>query len=467
LFKSNFTQKENMPKQKNKIRALVAAFFLVTLCGNAATNQTATNLIEWINRPLSLADAINVALQNNLAIQKAQTELQAAHGISLQTRAIAIPRVQANGNFTANDPNSIEQFPFGGPRINLPDQNWSANIEIVQSIYEGGRIVSGLRAAKLTTEQAVLNYQTTVADALLRVRLAYYDALLAEQLISVQEASVNLLERELNDQQQRLEAGTVPQFNVLRAEVELANAKPRLIRARNSYRIAKNDLINLLGYNVPKNIWENIPLILTDKLHAEPYEIQLPDAIARALENRTEIASLRKQEGLQREAITVAKAGRKPSVQLFAGYGGRNSSFTDDLTETVNGWTAGAQVNWNIFDGFRTKGRIEEAQARYARAQLETVDTARAIELEVRTAYSNFIEAREVLESQKKVQEQAEEALRLATSRNQAGAGTQLDVLSAQTALTEARSTQAQALHDYEVAKARLQRAIGIPLKTN
>jgi outer membrane protein TolC len=93
-------------------------------------------------------------------------------------------------------------------------------------------------------------------------------------------------------------------------------------------------------------------------------------------------------------------------------------------------------------------------------------DTSRRVELEVRTAHSNFIEAKEVLESQKKVQEQAEEALRLATSRSRAGTGTQLDVLNAQTALTEARTTQVQALHDYETARARLERAIGQSVAT-
>jgi len=85
----------------------------------------------------------------------------------------------------------------------------------------------------------------------------------------------------------------------------------------------------------------------------------------------------------------------------------------------------------------------------------------RRAQFDVRTAYSGFNESREVLESQKKVQEQAEEALRLAIARYDAGTGTQLDVLNAQTSLTEARTTQIQALHDYMVARARLQRAIG------
>src|SRR4029078_9360478 len=112
-------------------------------------------------------------------------------------------------------------------------------------------------------------------------------------------------------------------------------------------------------------------------------------------------------------------------------------------------------------DGSLTKGRVQEAKALAARAQVEIEDATRRIELEVRTAYSNFIEAKEVLESQLKVIDKAEEALRLAEARNSAGSGTQLDVLSAQTALTDARSTHIQALRDYSAGGARLARAMG------
>ena len=102
-----------------------------------------------------------------------------------------------------------------------------------------------------------------------------------------------------------------------------------------------------------------------------------------------------------------------------------------------------------------------KARALHEKAQVETDDTTRRIELEVRTAYSNLSEARQVMESQKTVQKQAKEALRLAQARSEAGTGTQLDVLSAQTALTEARTTQIQAQRDYAAARARLERAIG------
>jgi outer membrane protein TolC len=355
-----------------------------------------------------------------------------------------------------------EIFPTTVP-INLPNETWLVDVKVVQSLYEGGRMRSALREANLTKEQAVAQYQAVIADTVLEVQLAYYDVLLAAQQIEVQEASLILLTNQLSNTRARFEAGTVRPFNVLRAEVELANARPKLIRARNANRIAKNNLATLLGYDIPKGVWEDIPLKLTGKLEAEPMTIELPSALGQALDRRPELLALQKTERLRREQITDARAGYLPSVQAFGGYEARNSAFADDLARELHGWTTGVQFTWDIFDGLATRGRSQQAKAIHERSRVELADATRRIEQEVRTAYSTFIEAREVLESQKKVQEQAEEALRQVTELNKAGAegGTQLDVLSAQTALTEARTTQVQALRDYEAARARLERAIG------
>jgi outer membrane protein TolC len=424
-----------------------------------------TNATAWLTRPLSLADALNTALLQNAAILKAQNDLEASHGIVVQTRAVALPQLTASGQYKDTDPNAIETIPAPGIQP-PPHQNWNVGVQLVQAIYEGGKLVAAIRAADATKQQALAQYQTSVADTLLSVRLAYYDTLLAAQQITVHEASVNLLQKELEDQQHRLDAGTVPRFNVLRAEVAVANERPNLIHAKNDYRIAKNNLANLLGYNLPRDIWENIPLNLTDALEAAPYAVQLPDAIQEALSRRTELVALRKQVELQELNIVNAKSGYKPTVQVFAGYAWNNSQFIDpgDLSYTLNGWNAGAQMNWAIFDGLLTHGKVIQANAQFAHAKTDLTDQSRQIELAVRTAYSDFIEAREVLDSQTKVQEEADEALREARARADAGTGTQLDVLDAENSLTQARTTQIQALHDYAAARAKMERAIGADL---
>ncbi len=449
-----------------KLIACAGAFICFAWTLIAQNTNTSPSAPAWITRPLSLADCLNIALSQNATILKAKNDLDAQYGVVVQTRAVALPHLQATGQYKDTDPSAVESFPGGGTNGSSaqPNQNWNAGVQLVQTIYQGGKLMAAVRAAKVTKEQALAQYQTTLADTLLSVRLAYYDILLAAEQINVNETSVNLLEKELEDQQSRYDAGTVPHFNVLRAKVSVANARPPLIQARNNYRITKNNLCNLLGYNLPRDVWDNIPLNLIDALDAAPYEINLSNALQQALAKRPELIALRKTEELQKLSITDASSSYKPTVQLFAGYTWFNSQFTPpvELTHDINGWNAGAQLSWDIFDGMLTHGKVIQAKALHEKSKTAVDEEARNIELEVRTAYSDFLEAKEVLESQKTVQTEAEESLREANARADAGTGTQLDVLDAENSLTQARSTQVQALHDYDAARARFERAIGM-----
>ena len=438
-----------------RLVAIVSAVALFSSVGlKASSANSVTNILS---QPLSLVEAVNIALEHNPSVLKSQKELQASHGIAVQTRAIVVPTLKTTGQYQIEDRALAESF-----STLRQDQNWGLGLRLVQSVYEGGRMKSALRSAKLTMQQAELRHQDVLLETVLLAETAYFDILLAAQQIDVQEASVKLLEQELNNTKRRFEAGVVPQFNVLRAEVEVANARPRLIRARNSHRIAKNNLANVLGYDLPSSVWEDIPLNLTTALEETPYKIDLQNALNQALTNRTDLAANRKALLAREEDVKFAKAANIPSLQGFVGYDVRNSILTDDISAEKHGWVAGAQVSWDIFDGLRTQGRVEEARARVDQAEIAIDELRRRIELDVRTAFSNFNEAREVLDSNRKVLEQAAEALRLATSRYSAGTGTQLDVLSAQTALTDARSTQVQALRDYQVAVARFERVVGL-----
>lgn len=412
--------------------------------------------------PITLDDAVATALRQSPTLLKGKQDIEEAYGIALQLRAAARPKIAGGGTARQLDTGGIETANLGPAAVQFQaDTQWGANIEVSQPLFTAGKITSSLRAAKLTKEAALASYQALVADTLVDVRVGYDDALLAAELIRTQEASVELLGRELEDQKRRFEAGTAPRFNVLRAEVELANAKPRLIKARNAHRIAKNRLAMLLGWNIPTHSTDDIPLSLGDKLAAEPFAVELANALMRALSKRPELSALRTQEKIRDEDIKQARADYYPQLAASAGWRWQNKTFTGNAADFVDGWVVGGQLNWSIWDFGLTQGKVNTAKARREKARLEVDDVGRRIELEVRTAHSTFQEAREVLESQQKVTEQAEEALRLARARTDAGSGTQLDVLSAQTALTEARTTQSQALRDFAVARVRLERAMG------
>jgi len=440
----------------------------VTVLG-AEANSATTHAPSWLEHPLSITDCLNLALAHNGDVLKSRKDLEASHGLSVQTRAIVVPKVQVAAEYGIVGRDAVDRlefpaFPFlpeGLTGIDPGDQHWSANIRLVQSIMEGGRLRSALRTAKLLGEQAIAQHNVVLANVTTDVRAAYYDVLLAQQQVAVSEASVALLEKELDDSRRRYDAGTVPRFNVLRAEVELANARPRLSRARNAHRIGKNVLANLLGRPLPREVWEDIPLRLADTLDAPVVNTSVPEALRLALERRPELDAARKAQQLSREEVVQARAGAYPRLQSYVGYGARKSMFSPDLDREVHGWEAGVQLTWNVFDGSFTRGKVAEAAATLDRTQIDYDDLVRKIELEVRTACSVLIEAWEVLQSQQKVIEQADEALRLARARAEAGTGTQLDVLGAQTALTDARTITIRAKRDYAVAVARLERAIG------
>ena len=128
----------------------------------------------------------------------------------------------------------------------------------------------------------------------------------------------------------------------------------------------------------------------------------------------------------------------------------------------VEGWTAGLQAQWNIFDGRATAGRVVQARSQLEQTKLTLAEATLSVEVQVRQAYSSLIEAWELVQASVKTVEQAQEALRLANVRYGAGTATQLDVLTSQVALTEARLNQLQAYYGYNVALVAMRQAIGL-----
>ena len=217
---------------------------------------------------------------------------------------------------------------------------------------------------------------------------------------------------------------------------------------------------SLLAIDSPQS-QDFTPITFSGDLTYEHRPWELSKALRDALAQRPELQQAEKQVAVTRENVKVAQAGYKPEVSVFGDYKIYDSTFGNELDTTVHGWIVGARASWPLFDGLQTKGKITQARAQHQQAELDYADTRRGIELEVRQAYSDYLQALELLEAQKKTVEQAEESLRLAEARFRAGTGTQLDVLSAQTALTDARSNEIQALYDYNVAVATLERVTG------
>ena len=416
------------------------------------------------NRP-SLRDCIDLALKQNPSILKSREEIRRTRGVIVEARAAAIPQITASGDYRSIDHSVIDNFPGATNVFNNQQQPWNTKIEVSQLVYAGGRVTAALRAAKIADQIAALGFQRTVADTILNVRSAFYQILLNKALVEVREQSVKLLEEQLRDTQSRFDVGSVPRFNVLRAEVELANAKPPLIRAQNDLRLSKESLVKLLAIDSKNQTNNFTPISFEGQLVYEHRPWELPTALQQALDHRPELQQAEKQIQIAKANVTVASSGYKPEVSTFLNYSWHDTTFDNQLDNVREGWIVGATMNWALFDGMLTHGRVTQARAQLMESNIDYGDTRRQVELEVRQAYSDYLQTLELIEAQKKAVEQGEESLRLAEARFRAGTGTQLDVLSAQTALTEARSNEIQALYDYNVAIATLDRVTGATVK--
>jgi len=403
--------------------------------------------------PLDLPGAVRFALDHNFAIRQARERIRQQEGIEIQVRARQIPSVAASGSYTGNA-REISSF------VPAQSNSWTIALQARQVLFAGGGVSAAVAGERLAREAATFELEGVINQQLLAVRTQFYAVLLARERVAVQEENVKLQQQQLKDAQSRFDAGTTSNFDLLTAQVALANGQPPLIQARNDYRIALEQLRQALG--APAGSQEAAPAALAGSLEiARPEEYQLNDALSSAAANRPELLQLARLQSAGEQNVRASRAGYFPELDLVGGYVWTRNPFSASFSDRLEGWTAGVQAQWNLFDGRATAGRVRQARSQLEQAKLTLAEATLAVQVQVRQAYSSFVEARELVDASGKTVEQAQEALRIANVRYRTGTATQLDVLTSQVALTQARLNQLQALYGYHVALASLRQAIG------
>jgi outer membrane protein TolC len=277
----------------------------------------------------------------------------------------------------------------------------------------------------------------------------------------VNEQSVHLLESQLKDQQNRFEAGTVPRFNVLQAEVALYNQLPLLITAQNNLRISKLTLAKTLGLYFQPRRGENPPLEVVGEMPYNPRSINLADAIELGKERRPFLKQARANVLNQLQQVRAAAGQWLPTITTTGGGEWVSSPVNSSWHDISKGWLATVQGSLPIWDSGAIAGQVIQQRALLSETKITYDDDVRQVELEIQQAYSNLQQNEELVKSQEKNVELADEALRLAKARLDAGAGVQLDVLNAQVQLLTAQQTRLSALFGYNSSLAEFDRATG------
>jgi len=456
----------------------------------------------------TLNQAILTSLQRNPDILRAEQEIKRTKGVIIEIRAQVLPHVTAAATWEWTDPNLVGARILGNTTGTSTTGTGTGAASIIESpqsqvsALAGAALAAAPSAAlaapsptpSLITESSDISYTISVTGTQLifngtswpsirgtffqrdsayfafrntldlvisTVKTQFYQVVVNKALIDVQQQSVHLLESQLKDQQNRFEAGTVPRFNVLQAEVALYNQIPNLITAQNNYRISKLQLSKTIGLDFNPLRGENPPLDVVGEMPYIPRNIALVDAIELGKQRRPFLKQARANVLNQKEQVRAAAGQYLPTITTTGGGEWISSPTNSSWHDISKGWIAQVQGSMPIWDSGQIAGQVIQQRGLLSESKITYDDDVRQVELEIQQAYSNLQQDRELIQSQEKNVEQAEEALRLAKARLDAGAGTQLDVLNAQVQLLTAQSTRLQALFGYNSALAEFDRVTG------
>ncbi len=411
----------------------------------------------WAEAPsvpmvLTLQDSLETGLRQAAAARNARRDEEIAGRRINQVRAQILPQVKASGRYTRLD--EVTAFEFDGDRYEMGrEDNYTAGVEASQLLYSGGSVRAALKAAGLYREVARAQVRRVENELVRDIRTAFHGILLADEQVRVQEASVAQLEDLLAQTEARYRQQTASEFEVLTARVRVANERPALIQARKQAELARVAFRNLV------RIEEEFEL--DGELAFVPSEAPLEEWQALATERRPELVELRNYLGMWEADIRAEQGGGLPQVRAFAGVRGENPESGSARDEWEWGWNAGVMVEWDLFDGALRRNRIGEKRLELAKAREALEEAERQIALEIQSHYLDMEQAAETVAAGAETVDLAEKGLEIARARNDSGLSTYLEYTDANLALSTARLTRLQALHDHMNALARLRQASG------
>lgn len=442
-----------MTRHKFSKRFLVLGAALTMLMSQSAF---AGEVVE-----LNLEDAMQRAFNTNPAITIAGYErdsARASYNAARSSRWITIEGKHVT-NRSGKDDNIKKTNANGawtGEYYKAIGNQHSNTVSASMPIYTGGKLSGTIKKAKAGYLYSEQGLQKAYNDMRSTVTNGYFDMLQADNMQQLGRESVTRLADHLKNVEAQYEVGVVAKVDVLRSQVELANAKQSLIKAENAYQIAEANLNKIVGLPMDTQLKLDNILVYT------PYENDMQYCLDYAAKHRPELEQAKQNVEAAKGALRVAISGHMPQIAASASQNWNDSNWPGD--ENGN-WGVGVQVTMNIFDSGVTTSKIHGAEADLAKAHETYRDTVDAVNLDVRSNYLNLREAEKRIDTTKLAVSQAEEDYRIAQLRYMNGVGTNTDVLDAQVALTDAKTNYLQAMYDYNTCKTNLETAIGVPMQ--
>ena len=438
-----------------KRRRAFLALMLVIL-GPAVFAQEAKPTIV-----LTIDEAIALALRQNPFHLATQEQIPQARAGVRQAVAGFLPTLNAGGTNTLEEKLFVLEFPSfipGEPpqRFSIDfTKNYQMALTFGLPLFAGGRLTAGYRMANYGLKASQESVRLSEQETILQAKQAFYGYLLAREFSAVADEGLRLAEDFMKNVKNLYDVGMASKFDLLRSEVQAANLKPQAIRARNSVEVAALGLKTVCGLDL------DTPVEVKGALAAPPLDAEARDIVAEAQAQRPELRQLDYQRSMAGESLKIARGALLPTLAI----GGQYNVWGDSLRFRKGVWqnyyTINLSLNLPIFNGFDAEARIGQAKAQIRELDWTRKGLSDAIAFEVRQAVLDREQAHETLLSQQKNVEQAREAVRIAELNYAEGLATNLDVSTAQMALSQARTNHSQALYDCVISQAQLEKAVG------
>ena len=412
---------------------------------------------------LTLDEALRLALSDNPTIRIAEMEVERYDYVKRQTWGNLLPQVSVKGqlNHTFIKQNMSKGFSLGGDQYNTITGAVEATMPLfAPSVYRT------LKMNRTQMEAAVEQARTTRIGLIAEVRKSFYNILLAEQSLAVLKESEATIQRTVDDTQVQYKNGLASEYDLLTARVQLSNLKPTIIQTQNSIKVAKRLL--KMHLSIPEEVEIEVEGAL-DALRQEV--LSGTDGLSADVSQNSELKNLEIQEEILTRQIKVANASRLPSIALFGNFSlsGNNMGTFDMKNMNVvqdgyywqNPLYAGVSVSIPIFGGLTKMNKSRELKNRLKQISLQRAYTEDRVDVEVRSALNDLMTARETMFAQELAVEQARKAYSISDTRYRAGAGTILELNSAQLSQTQAQLNFSQAIFNYLTAKAEYDRITG------
>jgi outer membrane protein len=410
---------------------------------------------------LTLKQSIEIALERNLDVKVAEEEIAAAREQEKQALTNFLPKFSVDYGYTRPSETSIT---FGGVTFeNTDSDQWRLDGTIQQPLFTGFANLSIYQLAKLGLDVAEIEFETSRLDIVLLVKEAYLGILRAERLIDVAEQAVKQLQEGVRVAKNFYKVGISPKIDVLDAEVRLAEAERGLIEAKNELGVAVARFNTILRRPI------DTPVAVEDILFTESYKRSYESSASIALQNRPELLAASNQLASAQKEVTLAKSDYYPTITWSLNYYRRGDTPTVDGSEFTDRefWETGARATWTFFEWGKTRYAASERRVRVRQAEQTLEKVKDEVRLEVKTAYLTLQSADKAVKVAEKSIESAEENFRISGERYKEQVATATEVLDAQTRLTRARVNYTTALVAFNLARARLIRAMGLEAEPN